>query len=1721
MTKALTTKQQPTESDIEDLIDKLRLYAEIRPDSLAVMFHHRVSGDEVALSYAELYRKICLQAAVLQQWGLADQVVILTYPPGLEFVVAFLATLLAGAIAVPAPTGSWITRKRTSVRLRHIINSSNAHAFLAPQAIIDNIKNGLCREGLQLISDEDWQQRKDPGCCLSPYDRRCAAYLQYSSGSTFDPKAVIITHHNLACNCAAGNRMMEYDKHTISLCWMPHFHDYALVNGICQPLYCGGQVHLMSPDSFLRSPQRWLELIDHYAVTHAGGPNFAWRYCVEHSDVNSMYHLDLSRWRYAHCAAEPIQQVVMQQFVRQFSSLGFRAAALHSCYGLAESVAFVTTGCLIGEKAWRAVPGLPQSIVANCGRGDESLQLYIVDPDTRECCADDVVGEVWFRHGSVGCGYWQLTQVSDDVFHAFTKSGEGPFLRTGDLGFLHDQDLFICGRCKDVLIVNGQNFYPQDLEILAQSISVLFRADAGAAFQVDALQGQPYLVLVQEITGRHNEAELSLLVNQIRQKASEQLELHRIDEIVFIRSGSLDKTSSGKVMRQRTARRWQERSMDVLWNSVLPKECESAISPCSHLPVLPALVCDILKLDVEQLHSNHSLLNLGLDSLNALRLHDALRKQGIYDIPVDKLFYMTLQQLCQWSIDNKQLVKDLPKEKDCMDQAVPFRLSALQSAYLAGRDSALPLGGIGCSYYQEIRFDKEFDQQRLQQVWQILLKRHDCLRLVFNSETQQQRVLQEVPYYAIPVIDLCTEWEREALRMEMRSQLRSGRVWPLFDLRVSRFTDVVHLHFCIDLLLIDAQGTLTLLAELASLYKQPDVILPPISGSFRQVLASGVGQRQPNPVHWDLPGPVLPLQNKPEHVSRPHFRRLQTHLSRGEWQVLQEKASSAGVTINSVMLTALADVLRLWSQQSDFLLIVTAQEYSTSASQQHQPALGDYTRSLWLPMRGSRISTFIERLRSTFRQLNERLSKPGADIFNLSDINEQGVPVVFTSLAGTDSKLLGYLPGVGKTVDSISMTPQVALDFQLVDDDQDVTLTLDYAQEVFSQRLPGVLLTGWQRALSRLVDSSWEQACYPLIPDEQKQRRLSVDSWMVQPELLSQSVERQMHLTPQRLAVLATDGELTYGELFEQVVALQDLLQQQKLQPGQVVALDLLKGWRQVVAVIAVLRAGGIYLPLDRSWPHKRIHSILANAPADYVISDRLKPQALSFTGQWLHLTERLPVLAVIPQAEPIDPQTTAYLIYTSGSTGTPKGVAISHYSALNTVMDINRRFQINNADRLLSVSALAFDLSVYDLFGALSTGAVLLLPAAQSNLDPAELAKFALQTQATVWNSVPALFQLQVDYARLTTQKLAENLRLVLLSGDYIPLDLADKARALNPQLSVISLGGATEASIWSCYYPVGDALADWSGVPYGYSLNQQSLHVLNESLADCPDEVAGDLYIGGVGLAQGYWGDAQRTADSFIVHPDSGQRLYRTGDRARFRDDGLVEFLGRADRQLKIGGYRIEPGEIESALQVHSGVKRCIVSGIEWVAGSGPQLVAFICQDNVVQVQQVPREPWIQFLCDRLPGYMLPARFIVLPELPLTTNGKVDHKQLDELAHYLERDLNQISNPFPEKTETINLQAHWLDDWLYRRLGHNELDEQASLISLGLTSLDILGLAAEMEHYSSMKIRATELIRLPSLAQLRQWLAEKQTKPVSIRSDRHKLIGVMETDMMEEGDL
>ncbi|MGW1177324.1 amino acid adenylation domain-containing protein [Kitasatospora sp. NPDC002543] len=513
--------------------------------------------------------------------------------------------------------------------------------------------------------------------------------------------------------------------------------------------------------------------------------------------------------------------------------------------------------------------------------------------------------------------------------------------------------------------------------------------------------------------------------------------------------------------------------------------------------------------------------------------------------------------------------------------------------------------------------------------------------------------------------------------------------------------------------------------------------------------------------------------------------------------------------------------------------------------------------------------------------------------------------------------------------------------------------------------LPADLTAVCAAALHRLAadQDAWDgRARLTALPHWQAAERAEANSTAepIPVTTLGRLVEERAAERPDALAVIADDGQLTYGETVAEARRLARRLTALDAKPGSLVGVVVEKGRAQVPAVLGVALSGAAYLPVDPQWPAARRAQVMEQGGVRIVVTTpRLRDELAWPTGVRLVTLDDAEVREASAGPLPTGPapEDLAYVIFTSGSTGRPKGVMIDHQGAANTVQDVNRRFRIGPEDRVLALSSLSFDLSVYDVFGTLAAGATVVMPAPGRAHDPEHWSELVRRHGVTVWNSVPALMRVWLDApAPAAADAPAPTLRVVLLSGDWIPVSLPDAIRAAHPGARVNSLGGATEASIWSVTYPIGEVPPQWSRIPYGKPMANQTLQVLDRRLDPCPVWATGEILIGGVGVAKGYWADPERTAERFVVHPATGEYLYRTGDVGRYLPGGDIEFLGREDTQVKLNGYRIELDEIAAVLRRQPGVGDALLTVDTNPATDRRQLVAYLLPEERTETAAAP---------------------------------------------------------------------------------------------------------------------------------------------------------------------
>ncbi len=563
-----------------NLVDLLRHRAAHQGQDRAFSYLVDGESEEIQWTYQELDRRARAIGAWLQVQSLVGERALLLYPAGLDFIAAFFGCLYAGVVAVPAYPPR---RNRSLSRVQVIADDAEAKVALTTQDVLERVQPLLdqspnlktlrwqATDQLENGIERDWQHPDVYGDTL--------AFLQYTSGSTGTPKGVVLNHANLMHNSALIAYAFEHTRSGRGMFWLPSYHDMGLIGGILQPLYIGQWNVLISPVAFLQKPYRWLQAISRYKATISGGPNFAYDLCVRKITPEQKESLDLTNWSLAFNGAEPVREETIESFAEAFAPCGFRREAFYPCYGMAEATLIVSGGFKTAPPVIRSfdaqslenhqvVDALPDEegarALVGCGGTLLDQEILIVNPDTMTRCAPDEVGEVWVAGPSVAQGYWKRPDDTEHTFRAHLSDGTGPYLRTGDLGFMQAGELFITGRLKDLIIIHGLNHYPQDIETTIERCHDGLRSGAGAAFTVE-LGGRERLVIVYELErGRQRDVEaLDEVYDCIRRQVSADHEL-AVEAIALIKAGSIPKTSSGKIQRHACRSGFLGESLEVV-----------------------------------------------------------------------------------------------------------------------------------------------------------------------------------------------------------------------------------------------------------------------------------------------------------------------------------------------------------------------------------------------------------------------------------------------------------------------------------------------------------------------------------------------------------------------------------------------------------------------------------------------------------------------------------------------------------------------------------------------------------------------------------------------------------------------------------------------------------------------------------------------------------------------------------------------------------------------------------------------------------------------------------------------------------------------------------------------------------------------------------------------------------------------------------------------------
>lgn len=1741
-------------------VDVLRRHAEDRSSRTAISFLQNGEEEQENVSYAELDSRARAIGALLLKEGLQGERALLLLPSGPGFITAFLGCLYAGVVAVPAFPLHFGNSRRGESWFRSIAADARPRvAFATPEMIARLPKAG----GDPLISSIRWlsPQTVDPFLAeewSGPAVREdTIAFLQYTSGSTSSPKGVMVSHDNLLHNMRGIQAACGTTKDSTVATWLPLYHDMGLIGTVLQPLYLGAQCVLMEPTAFLQKPACWLRAISRYRVHSSSAPNFAYELCTRKVSPEEKAGLDLSTWRVAVNGAEPVRPETMERFVSAFSQCGFRAEAFYPSFGLAESTLMVTGGHAAQVPGLMRVSaeGLERNLVrgpsndeaervlVGCGTVLLGQQVKIVDPNALETCEPGSVGEIWVSGASVAQGYWNRTEETAATFEGRLSSGSDTrFLRTGDLGFFSEGQLFITGRLKDLIILHGRNLYPHDIELTVQRCHPGLRQGCGAAFAVE-LNGHEALVVLQEVE-RNSDVSLEKLVSEIRKAVLLEHGI-QIYSLLLLKQGSVPKTTSGKIKRAACRAGFLAGKIQALASSTLPAPgMETALTgerlnraevlqtePDLRLELVERYlrehVARIAKTGFAEISSEQPLIALGLDSLGATELANLVETEMGLQIDVASLLEgLSLNRLAEIIVDRiGSAEKTQPASENSHDNE-SWPLSQGQKGLWILHKIAP--NSVAYTLASAIRVKDRLDFSALEKALLRVMLRHPMLRAVFSSASgepvQSIRAMTDIsPADHIRRIELS---EAESARLQHRLAEEVQRAFVLEEAPPIRLLifgladgeDVLMLvmqHIIADLWSIGVilqELSAAYLAQRAAHHAQ----LAAVQSSYRDFISwqsertqGPEGQTEFNYWRNQLSGD-LPVLQLPADRQRPalfSYRGASENLSLGPglYHRIQSMARAENVTPFMLLAGAFQVFLHRISRQDDVLL-------GSPASGRGKPEFGQVVGYFANPIvlrsfyDGSlAFSSYLAQVRLTALEAFKHQHYPFPLLVErLHPKREGGLSPIFQAmfvwqeLPGSDGEALSAA-SIGETRTplrfagaSAELVPlensgsQFDLTLLMSASEGDLLGSLKYSTDLFDRATIQRLGRQFSVMLTSLADNYQQQLSALLLMSvaerEQLLQQCSIrqPSALLSPDPVHELFEHQAEGDPSAVALMVGEKQMTFRQLNAQANQFAHYLQKLGVEKESMVGVCLERSPEMIAAMLGIWKCGGVYVPLDTRDPRARLAAMMERASLKALITHE-------------HLLDRLP-----EQLPPV------------------------------VLLDLDLDAIAQESDSNLDIEVDGRNLA-YVIHTSGSTGApkgVMIEHSCLNNLlgglretiyaGSSHRLKVGLNAPFTFDSSMKQLIMLALGHTLcLIPEEIRRNGAALLAYMREMGLDVLDCTPTQVQLLLETGLGGTGDSTtlllggepvpenIWDalgkrklkpCYNVYGptectvDATAcriDSEPSPsIGQPLSGTNVYILDEQLQVVPVGVPGEIFIGGRNVGRGYLDLPALTAEKFLPDPltaIAGSRMYKTGDLGQWLPNGSIRFHGRADRQVKVRGFRIELGEVEAALRALPGVQDAAVAARN-LGSENKQLVGY-----VVAAEERASNCYRQLLTEALPDYMLPGVIVTVPAIPVNAHGKRDCAALPvpDIAELECGDFMPPQSP---------LEQYLVDLWT-KALRVQPIGIRDNFFSLGGDSLQATRLVTQIqqEYPSDMPLLAL-FFQEPTIASLARFIGARK---------------------------
>ncbi|MGM0508289.1 MAG: amino acid adenylation domain-containing protein [Fusobacteriota bacterium] len=1512
-------------------------------------------GKDDFLSYHELYKEALKFIHILRTKGMVpNDELVFQVDDNKSFLIAFWGCILGGIIPVPVKVGA---NDEERIKLIKIWNTLRNPYLLTKKSVMEKMEkfgkeNGKeklissMKKNTLFLSECNGDKQ---GEIFDYYDMKIG-FIQFSSGSTGDPKGAVLLHKNLITNIKGIAKGVGIRPHDKQLSWMPLTHDMGLIMLHLTATLAGIQQYIIKTSTFVRRPILWLEKANEYRATLLSSPNFGYKYFMKYFKSKRAKNWDLSCVRLIYNGAEPISAKLCHKFIDKMKKYGLKKKTMFPAYGLAEACVVVSltepnnelitynlnrNKLGVGDKIQEVSDNDPRLMsFVDVGKSIEGTELRIVD-DENEVLPEDIVGHIQIRGGNVMWGYYRNKEATSRVF------SHDQWLYTGDLGFVRNESLCITGREKDVIFVNGQNYYAHDIERVAQGVPEIELGNiaVSGAYNKDK-EEEDIIVFIKY------KRKLSEFI-ELKTKLRKHINLHtglKIKEIIPARI--MPKTTSGKVQRFKLKNEY----LDGKYDDII-KEMHEMVDakirdkdykgPQNYTEkVILHIWQDLLQKD--KIYMDDNFFELGGDSLNILYMASEIHKYFDVDIPIGDLFELNTIKKIEKYIEesHKKEFREIPvyEERDYYPmsdaQKRMFILNKFDTSKVAYNNPFILL------------VKGKMNKRKLYKTLHTIVNRHEALRTGF--EFLDGKFYQKV--YDDIYINIMSK-KVDLLPVEM---IAEDFIKP-FDLEKPPLfrVEILEYHDNRSLLLFDMHHIITdgasirlFIKELNELYlgkKLPKMRIQYKDFTIWQRNFFETEEYKKQESYWlsQFQG-ELPVLNMPTDKQRPPEQtfegyRIREYLDEEFTKNLRDFSEKNGVTLYMLMFAAYKVLLNKYTSQDD---IIVGTPTSGRSHSDLQDMMGVFVNTLAIrsnPGEEKSFLNYLEEIKSLTLEGSKNSDYPFERLVEKVSV-ERNVSrnPIFDTLFAMSKDIVGNIEIKGLEFENYEFEKWISLfDFsmEIIEDNQKLKLHLDYAKSLFEESTMKRFVRHYVNLLKNIMQNPQSKIKNLEIMDEKERKRILYDfndttKDYPKDKTVHEIFEKQVGKNPDKVAVVFENSEMTYDELNKKANRLAWTLHKKGVKPDDIIGIMIERSLEMVVGILAILKSGGAYLPIDPEYPEDRIEYMLEDSESKLLLTKSdVMDKASNFSGEIVMLDDQKSYADREDNLEKKNkPTDLIYVIYTSGSTGRPKGVMVEHQSVINVLEFLENKYPLKENGSYLLKTNFVFDVSVSEIFGWFFGKGKLVILKPGYEKDPIKILKVIQNKKVTHINFTPSM--LNAFLLSLNNDEKIEvgNLKYVFSAGEAITKDLIENFYTKIDGVNLENLYGPTETTMYVTSYSTNRSRPE--NVFIGKPISNVKSYIIDEDGRPMALGIPGELCFSGECLARKYNKKDELTEEKFFINKYiNNERMYRTGDLALITENGNIEYLGRMDNQVKVRGYRIELDEINSWLLRIEDIKESVV--------------------------------------------------------------------------------------------------------------------------------------------------------------------------------------------------